>query len=90
MKALEKEIKIVKDEMMSGSARIIGTRIRVMDIVEKFIFLRYSPEEIAEAFNIPLSAVYEALSYYYKYPEEIREEIKSHDKFVKKFRKQLS
>ena len=81
--------KIIKDKIMSGSPRIAGTRIRVRDIVEKYIVLSYSPEEIAEAFDISLVSVYDALSYYYKHTEEVQEEIRKDREFVEKFRKEF-
>lgn len=87
MKVMEETVKIVRDGLMGGAARIDGTRIRVRDVVEKHIVLGYSPEGIAEAFNIPLAAVYEALSYYYQHAEEIREEIREDKEFVEEFRK---
>lgn len=74
---------------MSGSARIEGTRVRVRDVVEKHIVLGYSPEDIASAFNLPLAAVYEALSYYYEHSGEIQEEIRKDKEFVEKFRKEF-
>ncbi|MBI2649866.1 DUF433 domain-containing protein [Candidatus Woesearchaeota archaeon] len=81
--------KIIKDEIMSGSARIAGTRIRVRDIVEKYVVLSYSPEDISEAFNLPLAAVYDALSYYYEHSGEVQEEIRKDKEFVEKFRKEF-
>lgn len=83
------ESRIVKDKLMSGSPRIAGTRIRVRDIVEKHIVLGSSPEEIAEAFDISLAAVYDALSYYYEHTEEVQEEIRKDREFVEKFRKEF-
>jgi len=83
------QTKIVKDKIMSGSARIAGTRIRVRDIVEKHIVLGYSTEEIAEAFDISLAAVHEALSYYYEHMEDVQEEIRKDREFVEKFRKEF-
>ncbi len=69
-----------------GSPRIDGTRIRVMDVVEKYEFLDYTPEKIAESFRLSLAQVFAALSYYYENPKEINAEIKDHDEFVKKLR----
>lgn len=89
MKAVEKSIRIVKDVSMGGSAKIAGTRIRVMDVVEKYVVLEYSPEEIAKASGIPLAAVHEALSYYYEHTEEIKKDIRRHEEFVEKFRQEL-
>jgi len=89
-KLMQKQAKIVRDGLMGGAARISGTRLRVMDVIEQKIILGYSPEEIARAFSISLSDVHEALAYYYSHPEEIRGEIKKHKEIVGKFRKQLS
>lgn len=88
-KILERIFKIVRDETMSGAAKLDGTRIRIMDIVEKYVILDYSPEDIAKAFGISLAEVHEALSYYYEHTEEIRNDIKKHEELVEKFRKQL-
>lgn len=69
---------IICDDLMSGSARVEDTRIRVLDVVEKYEALGYRPEQIAEEFNIDVSEVYDALSYYEKNREKIREEIRVH------------
>lgn len=87
-KVLEKTVKIAKDELMGGSTRIAGTRIRVRDVVEKYIVLNEPPATIAREFRISISDVHEALSYYYEHLEEIREEIKRDKEFVEKFRKE--
>lgn len=81
--------KIVKNEIMSGSARIEGTRIRVRDIVEKYIVVKESPAVIAREFCISISDVHEALSYYYGHSGEIKKEIKKDSEFIEKFRKEL-
>ena len=83
------ESKIVKDKLMSGSPRIAGTRIRVRDIVEKYIVMEDSPAVIAREFGISISDVHEALSYYYEDTEKIQEEIKKDKEFIEKFRKEL-
>ena len=83
------ESKIVKDKLMSGSPRIAGTRIRIRDIVEKYIVVEDSPPIIAREFDISVSDVHEALSYYYKNQEEIQEEIKKDREFVERFRKEM-
>lgn len=73
-------------DVCGGSPRIEGTRIRVMDVVEKYEFLGYSPEKIAEAFGISISQVFGALCYYHENPEEIKGEIREHKEFVEKLR----
>ena len=81
--------KIIKDKIMSGSPRIAGTRIRVRDIVEKYIVIKESPAVIAREFGISVSDVHEALSYYYENAEEIQEEIRRDKEFIDKFRKEI-
>lgn len=83
------ESKIVKDKIMSGSPRIVGTRIRVRDIVEKYIVMEDSPAVIAREFSISISDVHEALSYYYENTEKIQEEIRKDREFIEKFRKEM-
>ena len=46
--------KTVKDNVMSGSPRIAGTRIRVRDIVERYIVAKESPAVIAREFSISI------------------------------------
>ena len=82
------KLKIVKDKIMSRSPRIDGTRIRVRDIVEKYILMKEPPAVIAREFGISISDVHEALSYYYENTEEIQEEIRKDKEFIDKFRKE--
>src|SRR5574341_2194932 len=56
--------------IMRGSPRIAGARVRVQDV-----WLRYRDgdraQEIAEEFEITVAQVFAALSYYYDHREEI-------------------
>ncbi len=81
----EEENKIVKDpDIMGGSSRIDGTRIRVSDIVVDYEYRDWSPEEIAEQYpTISLSDVYSALEYHHRNKKEIREEIQEREQKVK-------
>lgn len=81
-----KRAKIVKDEKMEGAARIEGTRIRIMDIVEKYEIQDYTPEEISRAFDVSVKDVFGALSYYQDHREEIRSEIREQRSIVEKYR----
>jgi len=83
------ESKIVKDKIMSGSPRIAGTRIRIRDIVEKYVAMDEPPAVIAQEFGLSLSDVHEALSYYYENKREIQEEIRKDKEFIEKFRKEF-
>ena len=42
------ESKIIKDKIMSGSPRIAGTRIRVRDVVEKYVAMEEPPAVISQ------------------------------------------
>lgn len=80
--------KIVKDpEIMDGSARIEGTRIRVSDIAVDYEYRGWSPEKIADQYpTISLSDVYTALEYHHRNKKEIREEIQEREQKVKEKR----
>lgn len=60
----------------SGRPVIAGTGIRVSDIAVVKIFHQKDADEIAEWFDLPLPAVYAALSYYYSHKDKIDEEIR--------------
>ncbi len=82
--------KIVKDQRVcGGAARLEGTRVRVMDIVEMRESLGYSPRQIADAFRLTSAQVNAALSYYRTHRPEIRTEIGQHDEVVKKYAERL-
>jgi len=81
--------RIVKDSLMSGSPRVAGTRVRVRDIVEKYIVSKDTPALIAKEFKVSIADVHAALSYYYENAEEIRQEVKNDKLFVEKFRKEM-
>jgi uncharacterized protein (DUF433 family) len=82
--------KIVSDrKICGGKACIEGTRIRVIDIIEKYKILKEKPEEIAAAFDIPIDAVFSALAYYYEHAAEMKKEIDSDKELVKKIKSEL-
>ncbi len=64
---------IVKDERIHGGEPVIkGTRFPVRSIVFYVVKEGMLPEELVKEFpQLTLSAVYEALSYYYDHREEI-------------------
>lgn len=53
---------IVEDSEMCGDARVAGHRIGVYHIVQ-YVESGFSPEEIAEEFDLPIEEVQEALEY---------------------------
>ncbi len=71
---LEKHIERTP-EIRSGKPRIAGRRITVSDIVVWHFRMGLSLEEIAVKYDLPLSAVYAAVSYYFDHKDEIDAEI---------------
>ena len=61
------------DEVLGGEPRVDGTRIGVRHVAERVIDSGQSPAYVADQLDIPLAAVYEALSYYYDNIEDMRE-----------------
>ncbi len=76
-------------EICGGKACLKGTRIRVIDIVERYKFLHEQPEEIAAAFDLSVEAIFMTLSYYYAHMPEIREEIERDKELVRKLRTEM-
>ena len=54
-----------------GKPRITGTRITVADVAVMYLRLGQCLELIATKYDLPLAAVYAAMSYYYDHREEI-------------------
>ena len=67
--------RIVKDDdTVGGVARIIGTRVRVSDVVVAYNYHELTPAEIAEEYpSLTVSDVYVASSYFSDNQGEIRD-----------------
>ena len=64
MRTLEKIELIYRDpKVRGGHPCIVGTGIRVLDIVRLRRFGNRNPEQIAESFSLTLGQVYTALAY---------------------------
>lgn len=59
--------------VLGGEPRIEGTRVGVRHVAARVIDGGQSPAYVADQLDISLSAVYEALSYYYAHIGEMRE-----------------
>jgi len=67
-----------------GKPRIAGHRIKVQDIVIWHERMGMSPDEIVSSYpSITLSDVYAALAYYHDHLEEIRQQIKEDEQYVR-------
>jgi uncharacterized protein (DUF433 family) len=69
----------------SGRPRIADTRITVADIVVMYLRLGQSLEEVAGKYDLPLSAVYAAMAYYYDHQEAINQSIAADHDFAEAF-----
>ena len=70
----------------SGKPRLEGTRITVADVVIWHFRMGYSPDEIAVKWDLSLSAIYAAISYYYDHQSEIDEQIQATDAYHAKMK----
>ena len=67
-----------------GKPRITGHRIRVQDVVIWHEQMGMSPDEIVSRYpTITLADVYAALTYYHDNLEEIRQQIRESEAFVR-------
>jgi len=67
-------VNITRDaDVLGGEPRIEGTRVGVRHIAARVVDADQSPAYVADQFDVSLSGVYEALSYYYAHMDEMRE-----------------
>jgi uncharacterized protein (DUF433 family) len=66
--------------------RIVDSRITVADVVIMYRYLRQSLEEIGGKYDLPLAAVYAAMTYYYDHQEEIDHGIRESQVFAENLR----
>ncbi len=77
MRTLEKIELIYRDpKIRDGHPCIVGTGIRVLDIVRLQRYGNRDPEQIAESFKLTLAQVYTALAYYHEHKAEIDADIR--------------
>jgi uncharacterized protein (DUF433 family) len=66
---------IVSDEeIRSGTPRIDGTRITVLDVKRRVIDGGEDPHVVAGEYDISMSELFRALAYYYEHREEFAEQ----------------
>lgn len=74
---------------LGGRPRIAGTRVAVTHIKAARLKLGMSFEEIAQAYNLPLAAVYAAMAYYYARKAEIDQQDAEDAAYVEAFRQRV-
>lgn len=70
-------------DVRGGRPCIVGTDLRVLDIVISKIFAERTPDQLAEDYALSMAEVYAALAYYHcnkaEIDEDIREDFKRSD-----------
>lgn len=68
-------------------AFIAGTRVRVQDVYALAEVRGASPDEIVEALpHLPLGQIHAALSYYFDHRDEVLQEMREDDEYVRRFK----
>ncbi|MCY4072622.1 MAG: DUF433 domain-containing protein [Chloroflexi bacterium] len=63
-------------EVRGGRPCIVGTGLRVIDIVMAMQFGQRSPEQMAEDYQVSLAKVHAALAFYYENKDEVDQDIR--------------
>ena len=71
-----------------GRSIIVGTRMTVADVVLMYLRLGLTLPEIAGKYDIPMAALYAAMTYYYDHKAEIDHDIEEDEAFAEAFRHQ--
>ncbi len=85
MKTIESINLIYRDpNVRGGRPCIIGTGLRVMDIVLEQQQGERELEKIAALYEIPIGVVYAALAYYHEHKKEIDRDIQVDDEYIRR------
>ncbi len=82
---LDRYIEITPD-IRGGKPRIAGRRITVADVAIAYLRLGQSLEEVAAEYDLTLSEVYAAMSFYYDNKVAIDESIQASETFADSLR----
>ncbi|MGE3799841.1 MAG: DUF433 domain-containing protein [Candidatus Kapaibacterium sp.] len=85
MVTLNTHIEVSRD-IRGGKPCIAGRRITVADIAVRYEWFGESPDEIAAEYNLTLSEIYAALSYYHDHQNEIDASIHESQEFADNLR----
>lgn len=85
MRTIESIDLIYRDpKVRGGRPCLVGTGLRVSDIVMRQKYGESDPEQIAARFQITLGQVHAALAYYHEHKEEIDSDIREWEDFDRK------
>lgn len=76
----------INPDIRSGRPCLVGTTLRVSDIVMASIFHNRTPGEIASDYEISLAQVHAALAYYYEHKDELDEDIRQQIRTAKELK----
>ena len=82
---LDRYIEITPD-IRGGKPRIAGRRITVADVAISYLRLGQSLEEVAAEYDLTLSEVYAAMSFYYDNKVAIDESVQASETFADSLR----
>ena len=75
-----------KPDVRGGRPCIIGTGLKVSDIVMAMRYHNRSPQQISEGYQVSLAEVHAALSYYHAHQGEIDDDIDDQIKTARRLR----
>lgn len=75
-------------KIRGGRPCIVGTGLRVLDVVMSMHFGNRSPDQIASDYDISLAKVYAALAYYYENKAEIDDDIREDIRIGRELKKE--
>lgn len=79
-----------KDSKIHDEPHIEGSRITVRDVTVRVEQRGFSPERVAERYNLDIADVYEALAYYHNNPEEMQEVENRHERAEREAKRRSS
>lgn len=79
MATQEYRIISAEDSEIHAEPHIEASRVTVRDVYIRINKRGFTPERIAERYNLDIADIYEALAYYYNNPEEMRRVERRHE-----------
>lgn len=77
----------VSTDLSGGRPRIVGTRVRVQDVVVCYELQGMMPDEIVAGYpHVTLADVHAALAYYHDHRDTIRRHIQDDEEFAARLR----
>ena len=77
----------INPKIRFGKPCITGTRIAVIDVVNCYLKMGESLEDIAQDYDLSLASVHAAMAYYYDHREELEIRRAEGEVFARKFAK---